>query len=463
MAADRRSGKRELAGSVVRWISQRLAARKAAGSAAGDGPGRTPAPVRRGRWKATREARRAVRAGVQMGEYLRFRLAHYLAALPIPASELPVTLALESGDLLGTAQARPPPPGRAAASGEERARRDWPPPAVRREIEDAEAELRRIDGHMAEQDARVAQLARSLDQAISQGTAAVQGLEALPPEQAGRPHVGPPWALASCAGLAGLLLVAEAWQLASRYLAGRGIRVIPFPGLAAHGLEIGFTLLLSLGVALTLVLAARLALRPLLAAWERASRETWLAGALAGSAVLAAGCLWSAMPSGEGAAPGPARTRLAFAFFTVLVPFAVAWLSSAAAGLRAERAALLERARTWDEEYMTVIAERTRREELLQRAAAERDRLRAERDSVRAALERLLRRAELQASVGAGLEPLELLRIANSLHAALELDRFSFVREASRRGARSLLGPAPARPLLERGPEPSGIRAAPAA
>ncbi len=441
-AAARGSEQKSLAARTLRWAAERMR-----GGASAEPARPRLAPVRRRRTAAFREARRAVRSGVQLGEYLRFRLAHYLSTVAVPASELPITLALEDGELLDTGRPGRPmrSPAPAHVAGES-------PPAVRRDVEAAEDEIDRLDARIESQEAHVAQLERALEAAIAQGAAAPQGLEALAPEQAGRPRVPPPWALGVCGSVAALLVLAETWQLASRFLAAGGIAIARLPAeWPAHALEVAFGVLLALGVALALVVAAQLALRDVLESWERARREARVASAVAAAAILGAASVWSVLA----ARPGPSgpEDRWAFGLFALLVPFAVAWLVRLAASLRAERLALLAKARAWDDDYLTVLAERSRREELVQRAAQERDRLRAERDAARERLARLRRRAE-QGDIATAVDPAELLRVASSLHAALELDRFAFVREASRKGARALLGTSGARPLLPAPVEP---------
>ena len=164
------------------------------------GPGREPPlprpalprlePIRRSWIAALWQARIGVQAGLSLDDFLRSRLARYLAALPVPRTRLPVAVEIEDGQLAVRPAAGPAAPA-VAANGEDAwlaalVAVDGPP--ARREIAELEIELATLEGEIAEARHRVEERGRRLTADVAVGL--VQG----PPdvdataEQLGRPR-----------------------------------------------------------------------------------------------------------------------------------------------------------------------------------------------------------------------------------------------------------------------------------
>ncbi len=400
--------------------------------------------VHRSRLGAWWEARSAVGAGVRLEEFLRWRLARYLGLLPVAAAELPAALAMEDGlqhdaapSLLAACLAE-------AGVDRLRVRTDSEVALAKQDIASAEAELARIQVRLDAQAALLETCGRNLEAAVADGSAAIRAAEWATPEQLGRPHVPRPWPLVFCCALAGSLVVAEVLQLTVPFLRMSGLEPELARELAARPFETASCLLLSLGATAVLLVLSHFTLRQgseLISTAERRG-SSWRAGAAAGVGGAAVLALSSTSSSAT------------FAVLGLLMPFAAVWLLDCAERLAAARVPILEKARAWDQEFRIAIAERVRHEELLERAREERDRLARERDAVQAELTLALRR-ELEAERGyaatSSAERSRLSRLANSLNAALERDRYAFIHEAARGGARELVEASPrwASPSIE--------------
>jgi hypothetical protein len=439
-------------GAVLRWLASRTSPQESTGRQR-RAPAKMPrlGVVRRSRLGAWWEARSAVGAGVCLGEFLRWRLARYLGRLPVAAAELRAALTMEDGlqedaapSLLAACLAE-------VGADRLRVRTDSEVALAKQDVASAEAELARIQARLEAQATLVENCEHDLEAAVADGSAAIRAAEWATPEQLGRPPVPRPWALAFCCVLAASLMVAEVLLLTGPFLRMSGLEPELARELVARPLEAAPCLLLALGAAAALLVLARFVLREgseLLATGER-RRSGWAVGAIV---AVGAAAVWTL---------SSASSARSFTVLGLLMPFAAIWLLEYAERLVAARVPLVEKARAWDQEFRIAMAERIRHEELVERACEERDRLAREREAIQAELALAIRRA-LEAERGyaatSSAERSRLSRLANSLNAALERDRYAFIYEAARSGARELLVDAPPRwapPSLE---PPRGAR-----
>jgi hypothetical protein len=151
----------------------------------------------------------------------------------------------------------------------------------------------------------------------------------------------------------------------------------------------------------------------------------------------------------------------------VSVPLAAALALRAAKGDVELRDADLAAALAWDRERARALSERVRRLEELAWAEDDANALERQRDAARRRLREINARAIAAARIAEEAERRErtaVARVAQSLVAALELDRYEFVRQASARGAQELLAarrrPPEPRPTFD---EPTAPVAAPVA
>jgi hypothetical protein len=128
----------------------------------------------------------------------------------------------------------------------------------------------------------------------------------------------------------------------------------------------------------------------------------------------------------------------------------------------AEQAAAL----AWDRERARALGERARRLEELEWADEERQGLERQREAARRRLRELNARAIVVGRVAAEQAEREraaLARVAQGLVAALELDRYQFVRQATARGALELVTarrrkpPEPRASTFDAGPSPAAV------
>ncbi len=410
----------------------------------------------------------AVGAGVKLEDYLRFRLAYYLSELPVPVSELPLQVTVEQGKVV----AREGYPGvpdlseltsAAAEALEPKTETEgWLAPLVElegpvaaQELQTAKEELDRLTMQANEQAVRVENLLRDLDQAISSGKAAAPQVVEATPEQMGRPPVPSNAGVVGIYAFSALLLLAQTWQFAVPYLAASGIDTLHL-GVEVRRNPLGIVLgaVFSLGAATSLFVFAHVALRRGLDLYRGEAdkrRRLWVALSLAGAALVASVTAWligSLRPSIEAATAlfqygVPARAaRLAFFLLALIVPLAVACLLLLAQLLENEREQALRAARAWDVERFRTLTERVRREELLERAERERVHLELERQAAQARLRTLNHRsveARRAAQEVAEARRVDLRNLAASLVAALETDRYEFIRQANARGNPALL------------------------
>jgi hypothetical protein len=405
-------------------------------------------PVRRSWFAAFWHARIGVQAGLSLDDFLRSRLARYLAALPVPRSRLPVAVDIDEGQLV----VRPAAAGGPAApvDGEDAwlaalVAVDGPP--ARREIAELEVELATLEGEIAQARHRVDERGRQLSADVAVGlVAGPPDVEATaeqlgrPPIRSGTPHAA---ALAFAAGALG----AETWQVAMPFLAATGVDVRALRAeVAARPAEVAFAAVFSLAVATGLFALAHAALESGLAAFRGDGddrRRRWNAAASLGAGA-AATLLAAAVAALRGSAAGPRLPGVALVLLLVAVPLASDLVLRAARPGADARARELDAALAWDRERARSLSDRIRRLEELGWAEHEVAALEARRDGARRRLRALHGRAVEAARLAAEADRHareDLSRLAQSVVAALELDRYEFIRQASGRGATELLSP----------------------
>jgi hypothetical protein len=255
--------------------------------------------------------------------------------------------------------------------------------------------------------------------------------------------VPPPFGAALYA-LAVALLAVETWQLATPCLALLGLRGADAGGgLGRDPVALATAALLALATSVSVLLLELFAVRcgeTVLAAQSDALRRRWTGAMAAGAALLAAGLAWSVT-----AQRGPASAHAQATSFLVAlaVPLAALWLASVAHRLAAERAAARARAQAWNLDHHRSLSEVSRRaadgaelhRQLLQLEAQRATALQRARD-----LERRVALVDRIAADAIEGEEQDLAQAAQGIVAALEQDRFEYVRQA---GGRPALRPAP--------------------
>lgn len=421
---------------VVGWLEARRRRRRLSRAAQRVGP----APFRRTWAEAEVAARTAVRSCVRIDDFLRARVARYAAALPVPLHELGIAVAVEAGEPVISARATrpspPPPEGEAIATALELQ-------AARVEVaaaaERATAARSRVDG-----------LARALADELASGSlpAATDRIEASP-EQRGRPPVPHPAPQLLLRGASFALLASAAYRMAGPALAVAGLSTDDLAdSFARQPLAAAAGILFGTGAGLSVCAFLNVAVerwQDLLSSASPRRRPLVLAAAGTSAALL------SAAVAAAAARPGP----MAGPLLLVCVSLAAVLLLRQAACLEARHARLAAAALEWDRARVREADERARRVEGVERAeaalaAALREhallerRLRAlERGSAEDA-----RRAELASAESArGIE-----RLAEALAAALELDRYAFVRRTAAQARAGAIRPIRTRPAaVERG------------
>jgi hypothetical protein len=405
-------------------------------------------PLRRSWLAALWQARSSVRAGVPLDDFLRSRLARYLAALPVAQARLPVAVAVDDGQLL-VRPAEPPPAPEVPPSDHAD---PWleplvavEGPAVRQEVAELEIRLSVLDGELSAARRRKEDLSRRLAADVAAGiVAAPEAIEATA-EQLGRPPVRSAVAHEALLAFLGATLLATAWQVGLPLLRAAGLDPSALrAGLEARPAEVAFAAVFALGVAAGLFVLADAALalaHRLVTGDDDDRRRRFLAAGTAGAALLPVllGAALAALPPGPGAMP-----RWAFVLLLLALPVGAALLLRIARADAARRAAEAAAVLAWDRERARALEDRSRRLEELDWAAAEAEDLEARREAARSRLLDVNARAVEEARLAAEAserERADLSRLAQSLVAALELDRHEFIRQASSRGAADLFAP----------------------
>ncbi|HET8538710.1 MAG TPA: hypothetical protein VFL83_02440 [Anaeromyxobacter sp.] len=401
-------------------------------------------PVRRSGVAAAWQARAAVRAGMPLDDFLRARLARYLAELPVPGARLPVAIAVEDGQIACRVRAGAAPAPDAGGDAWIAPLVSADGPSARQEVAELEIRVAVLDGESDAARRRAEEIAHRFASDVAAGlVAAPPGVDATP-EQMGRPPVRGPGPRGLMLAVAASALAAEAWQVAVPLLAGAGIdpEAVVAEAATRPG-DVASLVLFALGVTASLFALAHGALSAgaaLLAAELDPHRRRWLAGAGAAASALAAlvAASVAALPRPTGA---DAPAGVALAILLLAVPVGAALVLRAAARLESARADELARALAWDRDRALALAERARRLEELRWAEDEQADLERQREAARRRLRDLSARAialARQAAAAAEQERTGLARLAQGLVAALELDRYAYVRHAAARGVPEL-------------------------
>jgi hypothetical protein len=401
-------------------------------------------PVRRSWIGAFWQARIAVRAGMSLDDFLRSRLARYLAVLPVPSTRLPIAVGVDDGQISVRPLAEAAPARDAAADAWLAPLVALEGPAVRQEVSELEVRLAMLDGQIESARHRGGELAHRLAADVAAGIVAGPPEVNATAEQLGRPAVrsGAPRTLAL--GFAGAALAAETWQVAQPLLRSAGMEPSALAAEAQRRpVELAFVTVFALGVAAGLFALAHAAVAAALALFQGDAddrRRGWLALAALGAASMASLVAISvaALPHGDAAQPPVA----ALVLLLVSVPLASALVVRAARRSDEQRTQELAAALEWDRERARSLSERGRRLEELAWAEDEQVALERQREAARRRLKEVNARAVAAARIAADTDRLErtaLSRLAHSLVGALELDRYEFVRQAAARGAHELV------------------------
>jgi hypothetical protein len=406
------------------------------------------ARLQRSRLGAALEARLAVRAGIRLDDFLRSRLAKYATRLPVTLEDLPIEVEIEGGE----AVIRQKPPARAsgapgsalsATSALEAIDGPW----AAREIRDAEAALDALDARARDARARIDEASKAFAAAVAAGTVVVHPDLDATPEQLGRPPVPSTAPITALRAFVAVLLLAEAWRFAGPVLELSGIVAAELDvALQVSPVPTALALAFAVGAAAAVFAFAGVAL-------SRATDAIEDAAAPRRRALLGMGGLVAALAAGGVTAAAAAPQRWAHVILLVTVPFAAALLWRWGSHLARVRAGALDAALAWDRERAHEAAGRGRHAGLVAAAEAELARVEAERVLARRRLRALHRRAidaERRMGVAARAEARRTDRLCEGLAAALELDRYLFVRLASERSRLPI-----ERPVRERRREPA--------
>jgi hypothetical protein len=424
------------------WRERRLAARvrRAARPVA--------APhVPRSALGAVFDARSAVRAGIRLDDFLRHRLARYATRLPVPLEALPVTVDVEGGEAV--VRSRPIPGVRGPRLGDAATPRAPAADGFLAEgaLREGEARLAALADRARAASERADAAERELAAALASGAVVARPAIDATAEQLGRPAVEPAWPAHGLRTLAGILLAAEAWQFAGTALARAGVAPDALDAaLRTSPLPAGLALLSAAAAAASVFAFAWLALKhgaEAAAATPTGNRGRLLLAWAAGAALL--------VPSVAAAAT--AADPVSSLVLAATLPFAGAALWRAAGALEARRAGALGAVLAWDRERAREELERGRRFEACARADAEARAAEARREKAAARLRALQREAIAEARIadaGARAADTRLDRLAEGLAAALEQDRYVFLRATGERALPSTERPALARVAPER-------------
>jgi hypothetical protein len=403
-------------------------------------------PVRRSWLAALWQARICVGAGVTLDDYLRSRLARYLATIPVARGRLPLAVDVDDGQLV----VQPVAPERTAFAPTREDPDAWlapliaaEGPAARHELSELEVKLALLEGAADAARKRTEELSHRLGSDVAAGLVAAPPTVEATAEQLGRPPVrtaGPQGLLFAFAAAA---IAAETWQVAMPLLRSADVDPVRLAEeLRAKPIEVGFAAIFALGVSAGLFALAHAGLAAAQAIFrgeDDARRRRWLAAGGAGAALLAAlvAVAVAALPSTRTAMPPWTLVLLLLA-----LPVATGILLSGARTEAEKRDLELAAALQWDRERARALAERERRLEELSWAEDEERAIERERDAARRRIREIGARAMTATRLAVEAERKEraaLARLAHSLVAALEIDRYEYVRQATVRGASELV------------------------
>lgn len=404
------------------WLGSRLRRHRAHRTArSARHPGR--ATLRRTWIEAELSARLAVRSGVRIDDFLRARVARYAATLPVPLDELGVNVSRETGDPEIRARATRPHPG---TPRESLARSIEPTPAA---LRSAREEVSALAGRVAAARIRVDAMALTVSDDLASGKLpATPGQIEASLEQCGRPPVPHPAPQLLLRSLSFALLASLAYQMAGPALAVAGLSTDDLAGgFAREPISMAAGILFGLGAAVSVYVFLNAAVErwQQLAASASAARRPLVLAAAGGSAAVLSGAAALAAVR-----PGPASGPV----LLVCVPLAVVLLLRQAGRLQAQRAGASAAALYWDRARAREAGERARRTEGLASAEA----VLASTLRAHASAEERLRGLERQAAEEAreaerlATESVRRVqRLAEVLAAALELDRYAYLRRAA--------------------------------
>ncbi len=405
--------------------------------------------VRRSWIPAFWHTRIAVRAGMSLDDFLRSRLARYLAGLAVPSSRLPLSVSIDDGQVSvkpAEAPERAPAPPRASE------RDGWlaplvaiEGPSIAQEVTELDVRLAVLEGEVENARHRAEELAHRFAADVASGLVAAPPAVDATAEQMGRPPVRSATPRTVMLTFVAAAIAAETWQVALPLLASAGLDAAAIASeLGRRPGDVVSVSLFALGVSASLFALAHAGLgaaAELSAGGTDARRQRWLVAAAGAAGVFTALIATSvaALPRTPAAAAVPLWSHALLLF---AVPVATALVLRAARREDRARDEETAAALAWDRERARALAERARRLEELSWAEDEQRSLEQQRDALRRRLREVSARAIQAARLQAGDEQREraaLSRLAQSLVAALELDRYEFVRQAFGRGALDLV------------------------
>lgn len=421
---------------AVDWLTARIAAFRSRRETAPIRPPRRKklATARGAWWSSYSSARLAVRSGIPLDAFLRHRLSRRLARLPVPPSALPVAFRIDaSGNVVAAPADEPHQPAWLTSY-----LRAHGTAAVQSEVLLGHAEAARLAARIDAQRRRVEDATRTFEESTRGAELADPGDEAQA-EQMGRPAVPRPLGIVLQA-FALVLLVGESWPIAIPCLAAGGIDTTHLVAEAQRDpLAVALGSAFAVGASAALFLLAHAALGRTVRASTRRPLAV-AAGVLGATAIVALGWASAGVRGGADLPLTGGYARLVLFLAAVAIPFAGAWLVAAGSQLERARAAAAGLARAWDQEHYRVLADVSRKAAALAEEEARLARLEAERAAVvrrTNALQHRAATAERLASDAAAEEAEELAEIVQVVAAALEQDRYEWVRHASSRGVRA--------------------------
>jgi hypothetical protein len=414
------------------------------------------AAVRRSWLAAFWQARVSVRADVTLDDFLRSRLTRYVAGLPVPHARLPLEVTVDDGQLValpadGSRSVKSLPASEPSPPAEDDLQRWLAPlvalegPAVRQEVAELEVRLSVLDGEIAAARHRTEELTRCFAADVAAGAVAAPPAIEATAEQMGRPPLRSGLAHVVLVAFAAIAFLATTWQVALPVLRAADLDPSALPtAFERRPFEVAFVALFALGVAAGLFALADAALglgTRLFRGEDDPRRRRILAGA------ACAAVAFSVAIGGALAALRPVPAHVpdwAFVLLLLPLPAASALLLRLARADAERRAPEVAAALAWDRDRARALTDRGRRLEEIEWAAAEVQDLERRREAARRRLQDMNARVIEAARLGAEAadrERADLARLAQSLVAALDLDRFEFIRQASARGAAELIAP----------------------
>lgn len=436
-------------------------------------------PIKRGRLASWWEGHAAVRAKVPLQDYLGCRRYDYQGLAPQSRHPWPFEVRLENGEVhrVPNPEAEKHPWQRILEepAGEDSFEdamvrplrfRSWSEgQAIFKELGRHEEEFSRLTARLMEVNENLEDMAVERRREIAEGRSPVPATQSRPPRRRGRPCFPASWALwvvATHLAIAAMISV-EAFQFAVPYLNAIGVDL---SNLAAEWkrnpigilMGSGFALATSVGIFILWYwtfqsirsifrdagpeprwkTAIKVALPLVLVALLIA--VAWGIGKMRGEASESAGDFLGTLHNQATAASGSDGV---FLLLTLLVPLAAAYLQHKVGGILARRQKkIAEEQRQWDQAEHQALLVRERRAELIRLLEEEREHIERRREEARDKVRALAEHA--QAAERLIRERIEAERrytvaYANGLVAALERDRYYFLKAARKAGATPLV------------------------